>query len=63
MLRELEGARVHAELLGQTVAMVTAVEEEEEEVVASLLPLLCSCFSPSISLATQPQRWEIWVHS
>lgn len=60
-LRELEGARVHNELLGQTVAMVTAAEAEEE-VAAALLLLLSSCFSPSISTVTQSQWWEIWVN-
>lgn len=60
-LRELEGARVHTELPGQTVAMVTAAEAEEE-VAAALLLLLSSCFSPSISQVTQSQGWEIWVN-
>ena len=54
-LRELEGARVHRELPGRTVAMVTAAEAEEEVVVAALLLLLSCCFSLSISQATGSQ--------
>lgn len=54
MLRELEGARVHTELPGQAVAMVTGAEAAEE-VVAALLLLLSSCFSPSISQVTESQ--------